>query len=66
MSLKMGFSDRDLLVELEEGYCQGCGQKSRVKVIRRPPEDYDPPSKQGRIVTDYVSECCGEELCLTS
>lgn len=62
--LRMGFSDRDILVELEEGYCQDCGRKARVKAIKRPSEDYDPPGKQGRLVTDYVSECCEAELSL--
>ena len=62
MGLKMGFSDTDIMLELEEGYCINCGKLSRPILIRRASEDYDPPGSQGRIVFGYVSECCGDEL----
>lgn len=43
-----------------EAYCTNCGKKTKAKEIRRVPEYYD--AFQGRLIKDWVSECCQDEL----
>ena len=43
-------------------YCKSCGRECSPRQVRRASEDYDPPGAQRRQVTDWVSDCCGDEV----
>jgi hypothetical protein len=60
--LKMGFSDREIMLETEEAWCECCGKPCKPELYRRAAESYDPPSCQGKIINDYRSPCCHDEL----
>jgi len=40
-------------------YCRACGLKCLPKCRVRGVESYDEPGSQGRLVREFVSDCCG-------